>query len=574
MSEHLDYSMFDDSKGLDFSMFKKSEEPKIIEEMHKDVTIKDRLLVKNFGNDNEASAEYLRRKHPSMDIEVRDDRILTKGKKDRDWRVLDPDTGMFSKDTLMDIGDSLYDIGSGVAEGAAAAGAGFATGGLGAVAGAGVTGVAMEGLRQQLGKSLGINKELDGTDIAMSGAINAALPGVGLATKGIWKGAVKKMAPAVGSVLTGSNKELLERLPRFLRKMDENGQTQNIVGARQKKIGGLLNGALKKDGQKLENEIIANAGDVDLAPVKEYMSETMAKLERDIAEFNNDFDKAKLEEMKKLYGEVFHETNSIVTGMETTSAGLQREVWGEAREEIKDVVSPKLAFKLKKQLSKMADHERASAIMPATEGIKDVAKAGRMQHSANMERILRDKISDSAGPEYKELNNKLHELYKDRKFLQKKFGNEQQARSTMRNYDNETNRQTREAVDRLSEHSKALGLPGDIKDEVLYFKAIQDFKNPSWFPTSDGGTTSTSKSGLLGGAGGAIGTLIGYNAGGGYAGATVGGMIGATLGTTLGGRKMTKIIAKSTPAMEDIADRSRKYIYGTAKSAWEMNRDR
>ncbi len=176
-------------------------EAETIQEMHPSFSTGDRLLTKTFGNDAQASANYLQERHPGLQVKVDEGgQIVAKGKAEKDWRVLDPDTGPFSSDILGDLGDIAGDIGTGaVTTGATALGAlggaplGAAAGtflagppgtlagaGAGALAGGAAGGAAsaagLEALRQLVGKGIGVNEEVSGGDIALQGGLGALSP--------------------------------------------------------------------------------------------------------------------------------------------------------------------------------------------------------------------------------------------------------------------------------------------------------------------------------------------------------------------------------------------------------------
>lgn len=166
----------------------------IIEEMHPSISSTSRLLVKNFGNN--LGVDYLKKQHPDLEIKEQEGRVLVRGKGEKKYKVLDPDTGALSWDMLRDIGDVAFDTAAGIAEGLAATTAGVAAAPTGAgsipaaMAAAGATGAAGEALRQKIGHHLGINKEIDYGDVATVGAVSGLMPslfGTGASTKQLTK---------------------------------------------------------------------------------------------------------------------------------------------------------------------------------------------------------------------------------------------------------------------------------------------------------------------------------------------------------------------------------------------------
>jgi hypothetical protein len=181
------------------------------QEMHPDISMKDRWVVKNLSQSPEKSVEYLKQQYPNLEVELSPNGQLRARKPGEQWMAVDPDTGMISSDLGGDIGDIAYDIYGAASEGAATLGgglAGSAGGPVGTLAGGMAAGAATtaanEAMRQKLGSWLGIPQEVSGTDVAIAGGIGAAAPIVGgvgktpgLAERGakLTGKALKKMDP-------------------------------------------------------------------------------------------------------------------------------------------------------------------------------------------------------------------------------------------------------------------------------------------------------------------------------------------------------------------------------------------
>jgi hypothetical protein len=190
--------------------------PNIVEETHDDVSIADRAIIKNFGQDPEKSARYLKKNNPHLDTRVWDGRVLVKSKKDKDWNVLDPDTGFFSTDILNDATDIAYDVGSGVVEGAGAIAAGMATmNPLAAMGTNAALGAGSETLRQGIGMGFGVNDEINGGDVALVGGLSGLLPMV--------PGAVMKGARGAKSAIKGTAKFLTGADDKAIARMQQSG---------------------------------------------------------------------------------------------------------------------------------------------------------------------------------------------------------------------------------------------------------------------------------------------------------------------------------------------------------------
>jgi hypothetical protein len=170
-------------------------ERKVLDEAHPAVSWKDRAIVKNFAQGN--GLNYLQQKYPNLQVEQdADGNVLLKGKKEKEWRKLDP-----SSLELADVSDIAFDIGAGIVEGTAAAGGALLGNVPGAMAGAGASAAALETLRQGIGKQLGVNEEYDPTQIGAAGvgsALLTPLAGVGKVAPGLRQ----KLGNALGRDLT------------------------------------------------------------------------------------------------------------------------------------------------------------------------------------------------------------------------------------------------------------------------------------------------------------------------------------------------------------------------------------
>lgn len=196
----------------------------VVQEMHPELTVADRMVVGNFSANNEAAVNYLQKRHPNLEIKVGDDdQILARARNGSEpqYRVLNPTLDMASTGSLwgdvkrgageaaMDVGGNLYGLASGAATGIASAAGGLAggaaSGGALAVpsamaAGAGASG-GLEGLRQAIGKHLGIEQEYDPAQMGYAAAGGVAAPlllGTGGNVKGKLASAIAEMAPNIG----------------------------------------------------------------------------------------------------------------------------------------------------------------------------------------------------------------------------------------------------------------------------------------------------------------------------------------------------------------------------------------
>ncbi len=288
--------------------------PNVIEEMHDDVTWKDRAIVKNFSQSPEKSAQYIQGQHPNLDTRVQDGRVLVKGKSEKDWRVIDPDTGFFSSDFLYDVGDVAYDVGSGVAEGAALAGGTIAASPVGGVAASAATGAASEGIRQAIGRGLGIDNELEqgAVDSAVVGAISGAIPLAGKALKPVTAPAIKAMGKGARKTVEKLTQATDFDIDNFVNRgkdldniLDsDTGFTDLYEGIAQE--ANKKYDVLKRSLQDRFAELRKQGVDVDMSSTKEVYDDMLGQLEKKIASGTaNKSDEMVLNAVRKERDELF-----------------------------------------------------------------------------------------------------------------------------------------------------------------------------------------------------------------------------------------------------------------------------
>lgn len=259
----------------------------IIQEMHPDIGIGQRFILKNFGSDSASSADWLKQKlkeEKGKDYDVKvsgNGQILVKAPEEKAYRVVDPEGVTGVGEFVMDMTDAGWDVASGLAEGFGAAGAGvaagLATGGAAALpaaaAAGGTLGAGLEAVRQGIGVSQGVAPEMSGTDIAISGGLGALSPllfGTGAAAGKIsakagaqeGKEAIKAALDNIG-IAVGPGKEVSQTLENVAKKELERGQK----GLFNKVIGGKLTTALSgipEDTLKKANEIVPDRLRTDL----------------------------------------------------------------------------------------------------------------------------------------------------------------------------------------------------------------------------------------------------------------------------------------------------------------------
>lgn len=277
------------------------------QEMHPEITAGTRLLLKNLSTSPEASAAYIRQEYPGMQVRTQNGQLQMKRPEEPVWRVLDPDTGFFSKDILNDAGDIIGDTTTGVLSGlaATAAGGAAAPSGPGAIAAAmgagGASSAGLEATRQKLGQRLGIPQEMNWGDVGIQGAVGTAAPllmGAGgakdvlkqgvksqaltdILQRGVVPTAVGRAAPVVGEAMSGVPapviKTYFNRMPVIDKKIAE-GVSQPSEQV-QKDIDTAFSQAISKTGGELERMNEASQIPVDITSVKGKIDEVIRELE-------------------------------------------------------------------------------------------------------------------------------------------------------------------------------------------------------------------------------------------------------------------------------------------------------
>ena len=185
---------------------KEQQPPTVVEEQHPSVSFADRMIAKQAA-DPEQAIRSLQQNNPNLEYKADGMRVLIRTPGQKDWRVLDPDTGFFSKDFRADVADVIPDIVQGTGEALATAGgaiAGSAAGPAGTVAGGmaagGAAGGALEALKQ---KVFFPQDELNMGNVGIGAAFGAASPlllGSGVGVKEVGKRGFKSALQEKGII--------------------------------------------------------------------------------------------------------------------------------------------------------------------------------------------------------------------------------------------------------------------------------------------------------------------------------------------------------------------------------------
>ena len=209
--------------------FKSPKVENIIQEQHPDVSAWDRFVLKNLDSSPEQSAKYFEDK--GLETKATEDQTLVRRKGEKQWRVIDPDTGFFSSDILGDIGDIAGMIPEGIAQAATTvggAGIGALLGGAGvipgAIAGSAAGAGGINALKQGIRQSIGIQEDFNPGEALTLSALGAITTPIGggagkyaskiasplfrsIADRGLvgsaWKGITDKVMPKIAEVSSG-----------------------------------------------------------------------------------------------------------------------------------------------------------------------------------------------------------------------------------------------------------------------------------------------------------------------------------------------------------------------------------
>jgi hypothetical protein len=504
-----------------------------LQEMHPQFTTVDRLVVKNLATDPTAQVNYLQKKYPDLEVSLDDESGQVKARK-RDgsedaYRVLDPDTGLFSGDTLLDLGDVAYDIGAGVASGAATTAGGLlggaATGGVGAIPAAAAAGASssagLEALRQKLGQLVGIDQEMDYAQVGFAGAGGAIAPlafGTGATAAGAkavaskfgqntdellasQRGLVGKaydyVAPKVGELFSGVSEDTLRYAGQNLdelKKLEADGILDYADTARQE-INDTLWQAKQKIGDKIGTAIDSADQPVNISPVKKRLEKLIADLDKSAEK--NPAMAEKAAQVRETYNRLFPSKVQEVEKVVGTDY-LGRPVTEVVQETSKlgDTIDARTAFELKDELADLADlgsTPTGGFLSRFSQGqtrfdkrVSQTLKAGYDDITSELARVT-EQVDGGTGvlnKEYKRLND-------IQRSLNPYFSNMERTAGTMRNLSSKGKRTVFEQLQRLD---KDLGTNMTKKAKLIEAESLLGKGKASVVPISSNGATSTTRS--------------------------------------------------------------------------------
>lgn len=403
-----------------------SEAPEIIQEMHPDLSKWDRFVAKNLASDSERQVGYLAKQYPGLEVTAspKGEVLLRKKGETGPYRVLDPDTGFFSKDILNDASDITSDVLQGVGTSAATAAAGTAgalatlpAGGAGAIpaamaAGAGAETVG-ETARQSLGKLAGIPDNMDAGLIGLSaatGAISPLLFGTGAGGKAVLSKAAKEgaeaglpkmvalqqakkavanqsglpmrgirsVAPGLGELVSGVDKNILKT---YAQNFDEiTGLEKTGITPLATQTGKDITQGIQNERRRLGkelNKVITESGEaIDIGPAKSAIKSKITELES--SSLKTPAEQSQIAELKDLYDNFFtQEFDEVIPAREVATG--QIDMLGKP---ITEAV-PETVKKVKKEIPNMLDADQALALQLR---LKDPANLSKVTPMSTMNR--------------------------------------------------------------------------------------------------------------------------------------------------------------------------------------------
>lgn len=565
---------------------KKAEKaPRVLNEMHPEITAADRFVVKNFSKDNEVAANHLRKRHPNLEIVVDkgSDQILVRKKPgpwkqqtsptgEEEWRVLDPDSTLEESlnplnigETAQDISDASYailsDVGTSAATALGGLAGGMATGGLGALPTAALAGggasVGLEGLRQGIGSALGLEDNFSGLNLGLAGTTGVVSPfffgtgatarqavkkGVDLATQrgGIgrgWDYAKGTILPKLGSLASGVDTQRIATLGKefpLLQRLeaDPMGATKFT-----KKMGSRAGEAIRTERKELWKKVkegVKRAVDVgdkaDLEPVKAQFKAAIGEAESLAKRGKSEAFQETVASLKSKFDELFTYPVEVPTGAVDE---LGNPIMETIRQEITDldadaamILRTKLSEMAKMQASPKSQMGIGNRMAPSA----DKASKEFMELSRKLKDTLDSSLDQAIGDEATQARKLYGAAKQDEDAVKEMFENPKIAAKTMRNLDKMPNRTDLELINRLDEQY-GTGLADDVKKFQMY----STFSNPSHLPLATKGASSYTRAIPAAALGGAAGWALGREAGADGYGAPMSGFLGAGAGAFLGG---------------------------------------
>lgn len=578
--------------------------PSIEQTMHPNFGVGERLLLKNFANSPEAMVAYLKKNHPEMDIQNYQGQIIGKSPNEKQYKTLDPSpswndvTGTL-KDLPLDIADTGTDLAQGAASGIASAAAGAAggaatlpVGGVGAIPSAmvagGATNAGLEALKQKLGNYFGIPQEVSGKQVAIAGGAGAAAPllfGTGAAAANLARPeaeqavlnsaqrglvprgidvAKEKVLPAMAEAVSGVPAESVKayaRNPEIVSQLKENGVTDYVEGVHNQLRSGLSK-AKNQIGKNLEKEIDNAGAQVDLSKTKAIIDNHINSLETSELK-DNPLIKQRLSELKSARDDLLTEVKP-----KTTVGPDGQPLIEQVKTDIPDKVSAKKAFELQALLNDQAEVSRlGQGTTPRFSNSMTPQEKAWAEANRKASQSINEELEQATGGMSTKLKGDYREYAQLQRDLNSRFSNPDATFNTLSNIHGKGKEMLRERLERVAELSGGNNNPMESANTLSAYKY---FATPSKVPISSGGTTSTTRTGILGMGGYAAGRKMGGHLGG-LQGAALANFVGSPAGVkayTLAGKAMSDKLIQ--PALQTLPNQAQP---GIPLALWQLLKD-
>lgn len=531
-----------------------TQENTVLNEATPNVSFKQRFVAKNFANDPKAQVAYLKSQNPDKQYAVMGSNVVSKSE-DGKWRPIDSNSWVPELQDITDLAyDIPSGAAQGLATVLGAAGGTLATanpvgGYLGGSAASAASGGLLEAARQGIGKLAGIPQEFDGGQIATSSAIGAVTPwlfGSGNVAKAPLN-AIKNATPEMQKALVEASKSPLAQLARSARlglsSVPKSAQeaylnTGGMKGINEElaKQGGLSgyvdniiessNDVAMKNKNSIGGEIgniLDQTGNIDISPVKNNYKANINELAGRTDNIGSNRRGAIAEQFNRLFGienKTFDKLNKaplpqnipesvnynpLTMAYEKTPAvnysplekfNAMKSSAGEfvsdpitlntkkVLNEVPDIIPSKQAFETKQALKEYMNFNNTNPDYQVFKNSKDANEAYSLLNNSINKAV--ESTDPNAALRLKQLNSQYGDATDFVDLVQKKIGNKDSVMSNFINLDKNNKLTLREDIfPKLKELGVDLNKPKDVVTGYSYFN------DPSRFPISSGGSTST-----------------------------------------------------------------------------------
>lgn len=520
---------------------------KVVDERHPGISVKDRALFKNLAVDPAQGMQFLQEKYPDLTFKTGSGgEVLVRGQDETQWKKLDP-TGF----DIEDISDIAFDVPAALLEGGATALGGLGgamaslpLGGIGAIPGAmaagGAAGAGVETARQGLGKYFGVAEEFDPEQIKTAGMFGAASPlllGSGAAVKQVgryaakkglekeaaekilqqqsgligrgYAGAKKAIAPRVGQLVSGIDKETLKWTAQNLDKINAAEDAYGQVAIYGELADNIQAGHLAKKqaasdayGETLDQlDVVVDVSSAE-KPLNDLLARYEVKAMEAIEKFGDDApNKVDFQNYVYLQGKI---------GEYSQGSGMLQ---GKRAQEYLNTMNDLTGVRRSTTPGKLevVDRELQNAAKQVTKNVDDVIS------------------KQGSGAAFKAAKGEYKKALSREKDVNKYFKDEETTERTLNNLLSPKKSARRKKVMQLADD---VGAP--IDESARESIATSLFSRPSEDVLSLGGTTSTSRSIPLGAAGAGLGYYFSSQLGDGHGTGVAGALLGGALGRRLG----------------------------------------